>query len=195
VRNDSPGDSLPWSALFAQLAEDRARVQAGLPPSATSDQAWSELARRLRVIALAARRGLPPDIHSDPDDLVQDLLLRLQLPIELERLLGVKHPSAYLHRMIRHAAIDSVRRARRQHRLDAREDDLVDSRASDLWRIGQISAAIKRLPYETQLLLRWKFWEGVSTRECAKRLGISYSAAAVRIHRALRGLRGPEGLA
>lgn len=52
-----------------------------------------------------------------------------------------------------------------------------------------LEASLKRLPTEQEEILRKSYFENLSHREIGRQLGISETAAKVRVHRAMEALR------
>jgi RNA polymerase sigma factor for flagellar operon FliA len=70
-----------------------------------------------------------------------------------------------------------------------RADDLVLADEVDAGRAA-IDEALERLPVEDRLILRMRFWQGLSVAEIARGLGLEQKPLYRRIDRALSSLRG-----
>jgi RNA polymerase sigma factor (sigma-70 family) len=192
-------EDLTWPALVDALEEDLVardgvRLDADDPTPTERDSAWAwaELSRRVNGAAVVVVRTMGTSPQLDADDLTQDVLLLLQNPDRLRRLRSVASPGAYLIVMVRHIALDRLRRAGAQDRLRSalqREaaslsyPSLEDSDAS-------LAAAevFRRLSEEELLLVRLRFWEDLPIEEIARRLGTSYAAVAQRLSKLIRRL-------
>ncbi|MEQ8485074.1 MAG: sigma-70 family RNA polymerase sigma factor [Pseudomonadales bacterium] len=143
------------------------------------DAFLSEVAPMIRAY-LRARFGA----YDMLDDCVQECLIALH---QARHTYDSRRPlRPWLFAIVRHRTIDVLRRAD-----PMRGDDNVDVPAPtldldlqiDVARlIGQLSATLRESVVLTKLM-------GLSTRECAIRLGVSETVIKVRVHRGLRELR------
>ena len=101
-------------------------------------------------------------------------------------------PRAWLFGIARNAALDELRRRRRQAELTAEPED-VDARAEEGAERSErrlaVSAALERLERGERELIALKFFAGLENREIARVLGIGESNAGTRLHRAMTKLR------
>jgi RNA polymerase sigma factor (sigma-70 family) len=103
-------------------------------------------------------------------------------------------PRAWLFSIARNAALDELRRRRRQG-LDAPGAEPVDARPEAIATIEQaerratINAALRALPLREREVVLLKFHGQLTNGELARVLGISESNAGTRVHRALSVLR------
>jgi RNA polymerase sigma-70 factor, ECF subfamily len=100
---------------------------------------------------------------------------------------------AWLFGIARNAALDELRRRKRQAALDADPEDM-HARAPDEYADGAlrreaVRAALGRLAPRERELVALKFAGGLSHEEIARVLGISESNAGTRLHRTLEKLR------
>jgi RNA polymerase sigma factor (sigma-70 family) len=186
-----------WRSLLTGLARDLERVRSGTASQSELESDWAQLARRLRVIAdsIVRRRTLA---GLDPDDLAHDVLARLQETGVLDRVRTASTPLGYLHRMMLNRALDLIRRQRRESELSDQYGAELQSALSgeaaevsedaEAHQVAALKQALKHVRPADRLILKRRFWEGRSTAQIAKELGISYTAAAVRLHRLLRRL-------
>jgi RNA polymerase sigma factor (sigma-70 family) len=102
-------------------------------------------------------------------------------------------PRAWLFAIARNAALDELRRRRRQPQGELREDLSNDLRAGealeDVARRAAVRDALLRLPLREREVVLLKFHGQLSNGELARALGISESNAGTRLHRALTRLR------
>ena len=166
-----------------------ARCRAG------DQQAWTELveATHREVYSLCLR------ILRDPDDAAeatQDAYLKAWRGLKGFR--GEAMFTTWLYRVAANAAISKQRRRarRRQHETGAGDDQLEIAAATDpahdaelRLELDAVEAALARLPllYRSAVVLRDVY--GFSTEEVAKQLGISETAAKVRVHRGRKKLK------
>jgi RNA polymerase sigma factor (sigma-70 family) len=108
-----------------------------------------------------------------------------------QRVLEARSPPAFLRRVILNAVYDRYRRAESPPLTDAsRLDDENAPRSQEIIDAADAVAYVfEQLSDEEQELLGMRFWEELPYRAIAHRLGISYHAAAKRLHRLLHKLR------
>jgi RNA polymerase sigma-70 factor, ECF subfamily len=158
-------------------------------------QAFDELVRRTFVDTFTLARRLTGN-EEDARDVVQDAYLRAWKGIG--RFRGDAAFSTWLYRITANAAASSVQRGRR-HRAEPFADDFepVDTGAEQMISQGAESAetldriadALDELPAKLRSVVVLKDVYGLSHEAIAEELGISVSAAKVRLHRARRKLR------
>jgi RNA polymerase sigma-70 factor (ECF subfamily) len=102
-------------------------------------------------------------------------------------------PRAWLFAIARNAALDELRRRRRQPQGELREDLGGDRRAADaledVARRATVREALLALPLREREVVLLKFHGQLSNSELARALDISESNAGTRLHRALTRLR------
>ena len=101
---------------------------------------------------------------------------------------------AWLFAIARNAALDELRRRRRQARLVAEPAELERSAESDddgevLLRRTAVRAALAQLPARDRELIALKFHVGLTNAEIAGVIGVSESNAGTLLHRAITKLR------
>ena len=158
-------------------------------------QAFDELVRRTFVDAFTLARRLTGN-EEDARDVVQEAYLRAWKGIGKFR--GDAAFSIWLYRITANAASSNVQR-RRRHRVEPFADDFepVDDRAEAVVSQGaesaetldRIATALDELPVKLRGVVVLKDVYGLSHEAIAEELGISVSAAKVRLHRARRKLR------
>ncbi len=133
---------------------------------------------------------------ADAEDLVQDVFERAQRAVPADD--AEQHPSAWLYRIARNAALDQLRSRRVRERKDV-VAALRDGTAGceprpdiDLAR-EQMRACIldlvERLAPSHRAVVLLSELRGLSDKETADSLGISLGAAKIRLHRARHALR------
>jgi RNA polymerase sigma factor (sigma-70 family) len=178
-----------WDRLLAELASELARRRTTGASTPAGDEAWEELGRRVRRI------GRFFVTRDDLDDLVQDVLTKLQSTEVLRRLRAARAPAGYLAVMVRHAATDLIRRQAAPSGATQRIEEGVGDLSAVLEgldrekRVAVLRQVVARLSDGDRLLLRLRFWEEMSMADIARRLGVPYSTIAVRLFRMLRRLR------
>ncbi len=158
-------------------------------------RAFDELVRRTFVDTFTLARRLTGN-EEDARDVVQEAYLRAWKGIGKFR--GDAAFSTWLYRITANAAASSVQRGRR-HRSEPFADDFepVDTGAEQMIVQGAESAetldriadALDELPAKLRSVVVLKDVYGLSHEAIAEELGISVSAAKVRLHRARRKLR------
>lgn len=103
-------------------------------------------------------------------------------------------PRAWLFAIARNAALDELRRRRRQPRYEGQGDGLSADRdcaevLEDVERRASVRDALAGLPLREREVVLLKFHGQLSNSELARALGISESNAGTRLHRALTRLR------
>ena len=100
---------------------------------------------------------------------------------------------AWLFGIARNAALDELRRRRRQATLAADPEDVravsVDDQAEALLQRAAVRAALAALPVRDRELIALKFHAGLDNAELAAVLGVSPSNAGTMLHRAMTKLR------
>jgi RNA polymerase sigma-70 factor, ECF subfamily len=96
---------------------------------------------------------------------------------------------AWLFGIARNAALDELRRRRRQAELAADPADLGKPEADQDERRGVVVAALGGLDARERELVALKFFAGLSNAELAAVLGISESNAGTKLHRVITKLR------
>jgi RNA polymerase sigma-70 factor, ECF subfamily len=100
---------------------------------------------------------------------------------------------AWLFGIARNAALDELRRRRRQAQLTADPADLqseaVDAHAEQGARRATVVAALAALAPRDRELVALKYFAGLSNAEIAAVLGISESNAGTKLHRVITELR------
>ncbi|WP_052890772.1 RNA polymerase sigma factor SigZ [Thermogemmatispora carboxidivorans] len=163
--------------------------------SSVTERAWAALHEPLRLFL---RRRLPDE--ESVDDLLQEIFLRIhQHAQELRSDEKLEH---WAYRIARHLVCDYYRRRRTLLPLEdqpqsqaATNEVLLRSEQEQASEVAR--AAIKRslqelirclpAPYREALILTE--YEGLSQRELARRLGLSFSGAKSRVQRARERLR------
>lgn len=133
--------------------------------------------------------------RDEAEDVVQQSLLGTW---RAQRRGEIREPASYLARAVRWNAIKRRARRVRELPMDAppKATTDVDSPASRLDAL-ELERAIASLPSAQQVVIRLRFYLGLSFREIGKSLSISTNTAASRTRYALVGLRrrlGAQGL-
>lgn len=150
----------------------------------TTGDVWSAFSQRLQAV-IRARVADP----ADADDILQDVFLKVHL--RLDTLEDESRLAPWLFQITRNAIADYYRGRRQFVELPdeyaatsaADEDEAASQLASGL------RAMIGSLPPTYQEALRLAEIEGLSQKEVAERLDLSYSGAKSRVQRGRRLLR------
>ena len=178
-----------WAVLISRLEADL-RARAAGDASRRDDAAWETAARFLREYGQSLSRTFPDLQKHEVDDLVQDVLLKLQSLRTLKRLKAAGSPAGYIAVMLRNAATDFLRQ--RQQRIEQALDDELpapETTEEDATVSERLRKALLSLSPEERNLLRMRFWRGLSIAQIAEASNAMYSATAVRLFRILHKLR------
>jgi RNA polymerase sigma factor (sigma-70 family) len=160
--------------------------------SSPDDQAaWTEFFRKLypRVFFMLFR--LTRGNRAVAEELAQDAFARFVRYDCLGKVESEESAAAFLRMTARNAYFSHLRQNPAMTSLDGleeRDEPHGDDDSSRLARGIDFDRAFERLGAEDRRLLTWSF-EGYSLAEIAERLGTSYSAAALRVHRLRRRLQ------
>jgi RNA polymerase sigma-70 factor, ECF subfamily len=158
-------------------------------------QAFDELVRRTFVETFTLARRLTGN-EEDARDVVQEAYLRAWKGIGKFR--GDAAFSTWLYRITANTASSHVHRRRRQRAepfeegfepADARAEEQVFQGAESAETLDRISHALDGLPAKLRSVVVLKDVYDLAHEDIADELGISVSAAKVRLHRARRKLR------
>ena len=157
----------------------------------TTDAAWIEasVARFERPLIAYARRILGDD--DDARDVVQDTFLRLcrQSRGDVEHRLV-----EWLFTVVRHCAIDRLRKERPMHALAA-HDPAAETAPPPSARLEaqesstRLLGALARLPRNQQDCIRLKFQQGLSYQQISGITGLSVTNVGFLIHTGIKALR------
>jgi RNA polymerase sigma factor (sigma-70 family) len=106
-------------------------------------------------------------------------------------------PRALLFTIVRNAALDELRRRRRQPLAEPSQESpaVIGGEAEEVDRRESVRQALASLPPRDREIVLLKFHGQLSNAELAQALGISESNAGTRLHRALARLReSPLGI-
>ncbi len=185
-----------WKKLFGRLIEDvKSRhyfEKTGLPDT----EAWEELLRWLRIYSRYSLLILYPRLSTtDVEDILQDIILKLQSLETLKKVYDSRNIAFYLKTMIRNTGVDYYRR-QKQHSNKIEQiihefGQIREPREEryDIWRIERLEKEMKLLSKEEKELLRMVYWEELNIGEIAQKMGVKYSAIATRLFRLLRKLK------
>lgn len=124
--------------------------------------------------------------------MAQDVLLRLYASSAHERWNASDSVDGYLFAIIRNRIFDELRRNRLWSRESGDALETLDAPVHQELSLDQqiaIDQVLDELSPDEYALIRLRFWEDKSVQEIAEQLGLTYSAAAVRLFRLLRRLR------
>ena len=167
------------------------------PHSDKGSDAWVTIADIVRRIASQVRYASLPSAVVDTDDVAASMLVRLQSAPLRQRIIAARSPVAYLRGMARFVLIDHLRKIEATVPLETHTPNIaVPDPAAMAELFGRMDVAAERLrsalaalPPSEQMLVRQRFWEGMSVADIARGLGEPYSRVAVRMFRVTRKLR------
>ena len=184
-----------WTELLARLEFDL-QARATNPNTSIDEEAWDTIAEFLSYRARVLTFSFSSLQTADVQDLVQNVLLKLQSLETMRRLHAARSVEGYLFVMLRNAANDLVRRRQLERVIFKSLEDSVPeeqavqhayiSSAADVSAVGE---ALKSLHSEERRLLEMRFWRNMSIADIARAIGATYSATAVRLFRTLYKLR------
>ena len=152
----------------------------------TTEQVWEAFHTPLQQFI---RRRVSDEVTAE--DVLQDVFLKIHQHIETLR--DVKKLEGWIYQITRNAIIDSYRNSRPTTTLEVEEvldmpeelpdDDVV----SDL--LPCVRAMVKNLPELDRQALVLTEYQGLTQKELAERLGLSFSGAKSRVQRAREKLK------
>jgi RNA polymerase sigma-70 factor, ECF subfamily len=141
------------------------------------------LAYEAQLKGFVQKRILDKD---EANDILQQLYLKIYK--NCEQLPEVKNIKAWLYQITRNAVYDFFRESSRYQTIAEVElEELPDDTRHDVEAL--VAPLISLLPEEYAEALRMSELEGVSQKEIAERLGISYSGAKSRVQRGREKLK------
>ncbi len=181
-----------WERLIRRLEADlHARQLPGsLEPH--DEEAWilaAGLINRRAKTLLRAKFDLNPE---EMDEVIQDVLLKLQSLDTMQRVRAAGSPEGYLVVMILNTAKDRLRRRSVERDLltELGDEHIANEEEKPSGRLSEaaqhLRQVLKSLSDDDRELLHLRFWRNLEIREIAEVLQISYSAAAVRLFRVVK---------
>ncbi len=186
---------LNWTELLARLEFDL-QSRAADPETAIDEEAWDTITEFVSYRARVLTFSFSSLQTADVQDLVQNVLLKLQSLETMRRLHAARSIEGYLFVMLRNAANDLARRRQLERVIFRSLEDTVPEEqavqhayvqhAEDASVLGD---ALESLHAEDRKLLEMRFWRNMTIADIARETGVTYSAAAVRLFRILYKLR------
>jgi len=131
--------------------------------------------------------------HLQARDICQDAYVRLFLALRAGQ--RIRNPRAWLFSVVHNSGVDSIRASLRQQPLDPEMEASMTAREADpeqaflkRERAGRLRRAVSSLPASQRHCMHLRA-EGLRYREIAEILGISITAIAESVARAVKGLR------
>jgi RNA polymerase sigma factor (sigma-70 family) len=151
----------------------------------------------VKHVASQVRYASAPAAAVDADDVAASMLVRLQASPLRQRIVAARSPAAYLRGMARYALIDLLRKIEATVPIETNISKIAapspGATASAGGRndvaVERLRSAIAALSPSERMLVRQRFWEGMSVADIARSLGEPYSRVAVRMFRLTRKLR------
>jgi RNA polymerase sigma factor (sigma-70 family) len=150
----------------------------------TREAAWAEIRRRLATLTVIVRRGIRSLTAEDADDIVQNIVMRLDDSRFRAAVREATSTYAYLVRVVRNTAFDLLRQRSSFVTLEEARGMGTTPEAGII--VGGLVAA---LPTRDRELLHKRYWEKMSIRELALESGLPYSTVAKRLFRIVESLR------
>lgn len=124
---------------------------------------------------------------AEAEDAVQDALLRAWR--HWPELRDPSRFAAWLDQIVVNCCRDRYRRRRlRLLDLSAAEQAEATDEFRTMFERDALAAAVRRLPYEQQVVIALRYWRDLTVPEIAVRLGIPEGTVKSRLHTALRAL-------
>jgi RNA polymerase sigma-70 factor (ECF subfamily) len=175
----------PSGGIFVSIVKNKI-IERGEDMLTTTEQVWDAFHTPLQQFI---RRRVSDEVTAE--DVLQDVFLKIHQHIEAIR--DVKKLESWIYQITRNAIIDSYRNSRPTTTLEAEEvldmpeelpdDDVV----SDL--LPCVRAMVKNLPELDRQALVLTEYQGLTQKELAERLGLSFSGAKSRVQRAREKLK------
>ncbi len=133
----------------------------------------------------------------DPDNVTQEVTLRLLQLVRAERFRGESAFRTFVHSIATHVCIDTYRREKRLAARESDGDDLErapgegnpEATLAERERERTLSFIYQQLSEECRKLWRWVYFERRPADEVGGLLGITANATRVRVHRCLERAR------
>ena len=151
----------------------------------TTAQVWVEFSRRLRAFILDRITN-----EEDADDLLQDIFAKIHN--NLTSLKDEGRLTAWLFQITRNAIADYYRQLKAQPPEQAPATGIVDNQDENALNrevAGWLEPMLDSLPEKYRQALRLTELEGMKHRELATELGLSLSAAKMRVRRGREKLK------
>ena len=138
--------------------------------------------------------------HSqDVEDVVNDVCVRMIAHIERLREIESENPKSYICKMARNATFDLLRKKRSEKAFMEREKAAhinqlradIEGELDDIIRLADadsINKAMERISERDRDILRMKFWERLTDRQIAERIGVGERSGAEYVSHAKKNL-------
>ena len=184
-----------WTELLARLQFDL-QSRSTDPGAPIDEEAWDTITQFLSYRARVLTFSFSGLHTEDVQDLVQNVLLKLQSVDTMRRLHAARSVEGYLFVMLRNAANDLVRRRQIEKVIFRSLEDAVPEEQTvqhvsvqNAKNASVLGDALESLNAEERKLLDLRFWRNMSIADVARETGATYSATAVRLFRILYKLR------
>jgi RNA polymerase sigma factor (sigma-70 family) len=157
-----------------------------------SQRRWAAWYKRVYPNVYYAAFRLTNGNAEEARELTQETFTRFLEYRAIERVQGEQHALGYLIKTCRNLAIDRNARVREIRLESLIEADSIPAPERHIEESIDLDRALLELGGDDQMLTQW-MREGISVSEIARRLGITYTAAGVRIHRLRKRLREAIG--
>jgi RNA polymerase sigma-70 factor (ECF subfamily) len=125
-------------------------------------------------------------------DLVQETFARFVTYRAIERVSNDRHALSFLSKTCRNLAFDGNARARQLPQESPEELESIAGAEQPMEPALDFDRMIRALEPQDRQLMQWAY-EGLTISEIAAKLGVTYSAAGVRLHRVRKRLRESYG--
>jgi RNA polymerase sigma factor (sigma-70 family) len=165
-----------------------------IPTEGDPSRAWAPLYSAIRPLVYSELFRILPYPYEDLEDLWHDLFIRFVRDPSILASVVPQSRETYVRVATRRRALNYVRDRRRRDAAVARLPvvSVSDSVPASDARVD-FKELLSRIDERDRQLVMWRFVDDLSIAAIARRVGVSYSAAAVRIFRALGKARKSLG--
>jgi RNA polymerase sigma-70 factor, ECF subfamily len=155
-------------------------------PAMTTEHVWEEFHASLQQFI---RRRISDEATAE--DVLQDVFLRIHQHIDT--LKDVRRLEGWIYQITRNAIIDAYRSSRHETTLEAAEMLDLPEELPDVDVVSEllpcVRAMVRNLPDLDRQALVLTEYQGLTQKELAERLGLSFSGAKSRVQRAREKLK------
>lgn len=197
-----------WIETFpaepAETSDLKAVIEENLPAAKSgSREAMGRLLEAVypmltRFAQATIRRVISKSTWVDAEDLTQESLITIMRRIEHFGGDTASQFISWCHAVVRHGAVHSMRMHNVHKRIIPTADTYLDSAAAEdsllenveqLEEMRSLQDAIEVLSEREKLVLRFRYFEGLTTHEIAEKLEVSANMVRVLLHRSVSRLR------
>jgi RNA polymerase sigma factor (sigma-70 family) len=175
-----------------------------LPMKGDQKITWGSFYRQWRPLFFKQAHGICHDAGAT-DDIVQEAMRKVLDRVNRGDIVFKHTQNAvnYVVRAVRNCAKDWVKRESKGISLEeipdppslSVEEELLDKEAEEIWEKckAELVENIGKLTKDDRLLLKYRFWDGMTLAEIHEKTGIPITTIAYRINAAIKKLRDMAG--